>query len=135
MRTFRVLSLSFAAGVIAIFTAALAKPAAAGPFTGMANTQAMHKDGKIRHAVHYRKKYRKHRRYRRSARRGHRRYRRHYRRRNVVRAPYTYVESGRRVIVDAPFASVYVGRGVHVRAPFVNLWVPRRRRHYGYRYW
>ena len=61
-----------------------------------------------------------------------RRHRRHYRTTRdddgeVVDAPYTHVEAGRRVVVDAPFAHVGVhnGDGVHVRAPFVNLWVPR----------
>jgi hypothetical protein len=50
----------------------------------------------------------------------------HYRRGEVVNAPFTRVETGRRVIVDAPFAHVYSGRrGHHVEAPFVDLWVPR----------
>jgi hypothetical protein len=58
--------------------------------------------------------------------------RRHYRHHHdddddeVVDAPFTHVESGRRVIVDAPFAHVAVGRhGRHIVAPFVDLWVPR----------
>jgi hypothetical protein len=43
--------------------------------------------------------------------------------RNVVRAPFTRVESGRRTVVDAPFVHVYSGRhGTHVVAPFVDLW-------------
>lgn len=51
---------------------------------------------------------------------------RHYYRDEVVDAPFTHVESGRRVVVDAPFAHVYVGRhGRHIVAPFVDLWVPR----------
>lgn len=56
-----------------------------------------------------------------------RRYRRYHRRhREIVDAPFTHVEAGRRVIVDAPFAHVSVGRrGRHVRAPFVDLWLPR----------
>ncbi len=50
-------------------------------------------------------------------------HRRYYRGRNVVRAPFTRVESGRRSVVDAPFAHVYSGRrGTHVVAPFVDLW-------------
>ena len=44
----------------------------------------------------------------------------------IVDAPFTHVENGRRVIVDAPFALVTVDRnGRHVVAPFVNLWIPR----------
>lgn len=51
---------------------------------------------------------------------------RHGRYSEVVEAPFTRVESGRRVVVDAPFAHVYVGRhGRHIVAPFVDLWVPR----------
>lgn len=49
---------------------------------------------------------------------------RHYRRadRNVVHAPFTRVESGRRTVVDAPFVHVYKGRrGTHVVAPFVDV--------------
>lgn len=55
---------------------------------------------------------------------GRRIYHRHYGRgRNVVHAPFTRVESGRRTVVDAPFAHVYSGRhGTHVVAPFVDLW-------------
>jgi hypothetical protein len=50
---------------------------------------------------------------------------RHYYRGEVVDAPFTHVETGRRVIVDAPFTHVYVGpRGRHIVAPFVDLWVP-----------
>ncbi|RUO99393.1 hypothetical protein [Hyphomicrobium sp.] len=50
-------------------------------------------------------------------------HRRYYGGRNVVRAPFTRVESGRRTVVDAPFAHVYSGRhGTHVVAPFVDLW-------------
>ncbi|HML29691.1 MAG TPA: hypothetical protein PKE16_12790 [Hyphomicrobium sp.] len=57
-------------------------------------------------------------------RNGRRIYHRHdYRGRNVVHAPFTRVESGRRTVVDAPFAHVYRGRhGTHVVAPFVDLW-------------
>ena len=45
---------------------------------------------------------------------------------DVVEAPFTRVEHGRRVVVDAPFAHVYVGRrGRHIVAPFVNIWIPR----------
>ena len=44
----------------------------------------------------------------------------------VVEAPFTRVEHGRRVVVDAPFAHVYVDRyGRHIVAPFVNLHLPR----------
>ncbi len=50
-------------------------------------------------------------------------HRRHYGDRNVVRAPFTRVESGHRTVVDAPFVHVYQGRrGTHVVAPFVNYW-------------
>ncbi|WP_409562565.1 hypothetical protein [Hyphomicrobium sp. MC8b] len=52
-------------------------------------------------------------------------YHRHYHRgRNVVHAPFTRVESGRRTVVDAPFAHVYSDRHgrTHVVAPFVNYW-------------
>jgi hypothetical protein len=50
-------------------------------------------------------------------------HRRHYRDRNVVHAPFTRVESGRRTEVDAPFVHVHQGRhGTHVVAPFVNYW-------------
>lgn len=54
-----------------------------------------------------------------------RRYHRHYHRgRDVVHAPFTRVESGRRTVVDAPFAHVYSDRHgrTHVVAPFVNYW-------------
>lgn len=53
-------------------------------------------------------------------------YHRHHDRDEVVDAPFTHVESGRRVVVDAPFAHVAVNRnGRHIVAPFVNIWVPR----------
>ncbi len=43
--------------------------------------------------------------------------------RNVVHAPFTRVESGRRTVVDAPFVHVYKGRhGKHIVAPFVDIW-------------
>lgn len=54
-----------------------------------------------------------------------RRYHRHYHEgRNVVHAPFTRVQSGRRTVVDAPFVHVYSGRHgrTHVVAPFVNYW-------------
>ncbi len=45
---------------------------------------------------------------------------------DVVEAPFTRVEHGRRVVVDAPFTHVTVGRrGRHIVAPFVNIWIPR----------
>ncbi len=54
---------------------------------------------------------------------GHWYHHRYYRGRNVVHAPFTRVESGRRTVVDAPFVHVYDGRhGTHVVAPFVDLW-------------
>jgi hypothetical protein len=50
-------------------------------------------------------------------------HRHYYHGRNVVHAPFTRVESGRRTVVDAPFVHVYDGRhGTHVVAPFVDLW-------------
>lgn len=134
MTTFRALSLSVAAALVAVFFATTSTVATAGPFAGLAGTKTAAGAGTSISKVHYRKKYR-YGRYARSKRRYRRRHHRHYRDR-VVRAPFTHVETGRRVVVDAPFASVYVGRGVHVRAPFVDLWVPRYgRRYYGSRYW
>jgi hypothetical protein len=54
----------------------------------------------------------------------HRHHRHDYDDRNVVHAPFTRVESGRRTVVDAPFAHVYTDRygRTHVRAPFVDYW-------------
>ena len=52
---------------------------------------------------------------------GHRHYHRRHRK-NVVRAPFTRVESGRRTVVDAPFVHVYEGRrGKRIVAPFVDI--------------
>ncbi len=133
MSTFRMLSLSLAAALAAVFATVTSHSATAGPLAGVASINVAKGAAPAVKKVHYRKKYRKH---RYSYRRGYKRRHRGYRHRRVVRAPFTRVETGRRVIVDAPFASVYVNRrhGVHVRAPFVNLWVPRGRR-YGYRYY
>ena len=56
----------------------------------------------------------------------HRRHRHHHDADEVVEAPFTRVEHGRRVVVDAPFAHVYVDRyGRHIVAPFVDLHLPR----------
>lgn len=133
MTMIRMLSLSLATALAAVFFASTSTIAMAGPFAGLGATKSATDAAGISHKVHYRKK----RRYHRHARGKRRYYRQHrHNRRRVVRAPFTHVETGRRVIVDAPFASVYVGRGVHVRAPFVNLWVPSYgRRSYGARYW
>jgi hypothetical protein len=119
-------TLTVAAAAAFALLATLTGPAAATGLSGLATGKtAMGQDAKV-HKVHYRRYHRRSHRHRHF-----RKYGRHHRR-QVVRAPFTRVETGRRVIVDAPFAHVYVGRGVHVRAPFVDLWVPRHRRYRGW---
>lgn len=107
----------------------LAGSAIAGPATNpSAMTGGVSETGRIAgsdHTLVQRVGHRRHGYKKRYGRRYSKRYHRRYRGREIVDAPYAYVDSGRETIVDAPFTHVYVGRhGRVISAPFVELWLP-----------